>query len=256
MLARHPKAHAEQPFPCHAAVASCAEQEIDRFEGPFGLPARRPGQQRKAPKGVHLAEQLARVAMRAPERRCGRGSGDRLRNQHDAAASAHHLIGMDRVLDRRAAERLLPQPDASPPRQAARPPGLVGSRGRANSTTLISSTRPGRGAMIAMRSESLIASSMLCVTKITVLRSRCQIFSSSSCMYSRVCMSSDANGSSISRIDGIHRERARDAHALAHAAGQLARIARLEPAQADEPDVMRRRAGPARASGMRLRCKP
>ena len=44
---------------------------------------------------------------------------------------------------------------------------------------------------------------MLCVTKITVFGSRCQIFSSSSCMYSRVWTSSEANGSSISRIDGL-----------------------------------------------------
>src|SRR5712691_485684 len=64
--------------------------------------------------------------------------------------------------------------------------GFVGSRGRSNSTTLISSKRPGRGVMMATRSASLIASSMLCVTKMTVWRSRCQIFSSSSCMYSRV----------------------------------------------------------------------
>ena len=57
--------------------------------------------------------------------------------------------------------------------------------------------------MMAIRSESLIASSMLCVTKITVFGSRCQILSSSSCMYSRVWMSSEANGSSIRRIDGL-----------------------------------------------------
>src|SRR5262245_64690836 len=63
--------------------------------------------------------------------------------------------------------------------------------------------------------------------------------SSSSCITSRVCASSDANGSSISKIFGSMTS-ARKVHALLHAARQLVGIMMLEAGKADHLDEMRR----------------
>src|SRR5438105_4771960 len=59
--------------------------------------------------------------------------------------------------------------------------------------------RPGRADMTTTRSERYTASSIWCVTNTTVFFAAFQIRSSSACMTSRVCASSDANGSSIRR---------------------------------------------------------
>src|SRR5438093_1545673 len=61
-------------------------------------------------------------------------------------------------------------------------------------------TLPGRAAMTTTRSERYTASSIWWVTKRTVFFAAFQILSSSACISSRVCASSAAKGSSISRI--------------------------------------------------------
>ncbi len=63
-------------------------------------------------------------------------------------------------------------------------------------------TRPGRYVITTMRSESWIASVMLCVISSVVCFSCCWICSTLSPSSMRVCSSSDAKGSSISRILG------------------------------------------------------
>ena len=59
------------------------------------------------------------------------------------------------------------------------------------------------------------------VTMSTPIGLAAQMSSSSVCMRSRVSASSAPSGSSISRKVGLGGERAREADALAHAAGQL-----------------------------------
>ena len=68
--------------------------------------------------------------------------------------------------------------------------------------TLVPNPLPGERVSTTTRSDRNTASSTLCVTNSTVLRSRSQISSSSICMPVRVCASSAPNGSSISRIFG------------------------------------------------------
>src|SRR5215831_6044419 len=63
--------------------------------------------------------------------------------------------------------------------------------------------------------------------------------SNSSCITSRVCATSDANGSSISKIFGSMTS-ARKVHALLHAARELVGIMMLEAGKADHLDEMRR----------------
>ena len=67
----------------------------------------------------------------------------------------------------------------------------------------------------------------------TDLRFADQSSSSSFSISWRVWMSSAENGSSIRMICGIEDQRLRERHALAHAAGELVRIAVAEAAQAD-----------------------
>ena len=76
-------------------------------------------------------------------------------------------------------------------------------RGRARSMSTIRAMRPGRGVMATTRSASRMASVILCVTKITVFLSASQMRISSKPSSSRVMASSAANGSSISRTDGL-----------------------------------------------------
>src|SRR6516225_2482300 len=61
---------------------------------------------------------------------------------------------------------------------------------------------PGRADITAMRSARNTASWTSCVTKMTVLRERCQMRRSSPCIRLRVCASSAPNGSSIKRMRG------------------------------------------------------
>ena len=136
--------------------------------------------------------------------------------------------------------------------------------GAAASTSTVSCTRPGRRANTSTRSDRNTASSIWWVTNSTVLRPCSQMRSSSVCMISRVCASSAENGSSISRMSGIDRERAREVDALAHAAGELARIVVLEALEADQLQAGRacaaarpRRRGrrpPGRSWRCRARC--
>ena len=99
-----------------------------------------------------------------------------------------------------------------------------------------------------MRSESCTASVMLWVMSSVVCLSCCWICSTLSPSRSRVCSSSAANGSSISMIFGCAGQRARHRHALAHAAGELGRIAPLEAVEPDQRDEMPR---PLVALGLR-----
>jgi len=70
--------------------------------------------------------------------------------------------------------------------------------------------RPGRRAMTTTRSDRKTASSIWCVTKSTVFFAAFQMRSSSACISSRVCASSAAKGSSMSRIaESTARARAR-----------------------------------------------
>ena len=90
-----------------------------------------------------------------------------------------------------------------------------------------------------MRSHISTASSILCVTiRIDLIgmrpsthRSRRSVRS-----VSAVSTSSAENGSSISRIFGMHDQRAGEADALAHAARKLLRKGRFEAVEADEVD--------------------
>ena len=70
-----------------------------------------------------------------------------------------------------------------------------------------------------------------------------RIFRTRSSRSERVCASTDANGSSISRISGPVREPAGARHALLDAAGELPRVAVLEPGQADRSRACGRRRG-------------
>ncbi len=71
-----------------------------------------------------------------------------------------------------------------------------------NGMSMISFTRPGRVDSTATRSPMRIASSMLWVMKTIVRRFVSQICSSCSWRISRVCASTEANGSSINRTSG------------------------------------------------------
>src|SRR5262245_8017658 len=75
-------------------------------------------------------------------------------------------------------------------------------RGRGTSTLTMLLINPGRELITAIRSQSITASSMLWVTRITVFLSRSQMRKSSSRMTTRVCASRLANGSSISTTSG------------------------------------------------------
>jgi len=70
------------------------------------------------------------------------------------------------------------------------------------STATSALMRPGRAVMTSTREPRKIASSISWVTNSTVLRSRSQTRSSSSCINARVWLSSAPNGSSSSRIAG------------------------------------------------------
>src|SRR5581483_635124 len=83
---------------------------------------------------------------------------------------------------------------------------------------------------------------MLWVMKITVLRSRCQSSSNSSCKSWRVWASTAPKGSSISRIVGFTAS-ARQTGALLHAAGKLVRVVVFEIRQTDAPEIIARRTG-------------
>src|SRR5471032_1174621 len=75
-------------------------------------------------------------------------------------------------------------------------------RGRSDSMSMISATRPGRADITTTRSASTTASVIEWVTNSTVLGRSLQIRNSSSVISSRVSASSAPNGSSISRMSG------------------------------------------------------
>ena len=85
------------------------------------------------------------------------------------------------------------------------------------------SVAPGPTVSGTMRSASRTASSTSFVTITTVFWSRSQMASSSSCRVARVSASRRREGLVEQQHGRIGRERARDRHPLAHAAGQLGR---------------------------------
>ena len=119
--------------------------------------------------------------------------------------------------------------------RARRPGPAAAAR---SGTVMISCTMPFF--ITTMRSAISTASSRSWVTNRMVLRVRACSSNSSACMVSRVCASSAPNGSSISSTLGSIGERARDADALLHAAGQLMRAAVERIREADELEVARR----------------
>src|SRR6516164_2939965 len=99
--------------------------------------------------------------------------------------------------------------------------GSPTSRGRGRSTRKSLLIVPGLRVITRMWSESVIASSMLCVTRRQVFLARSQIRTISCCIMLRFCASSAAKGSSIRRICGL-----------------TARARAIETRQADEIDVV------------------
>src|ERR1700686_3225220 len=98
---------------------------------------------------------------------------------------------------------------------------------------------PGRYVITRMRSDICTASVMLWVISSVVCFNCCWICSTLSPSSSRVCSSSAANGSSLSKIFGPGG-RAGERHALAHAAGQFAWITVRETVEPDHSDEVTR----------------
>ena len=95
-----------------------------------------------------------------------------------------------------------------------------------------------------MRSPSASASLIECVMKMLVLRFSRTRRTNSARSFSPVSSSSDENGSSQQQDLRIHRERARDRDALAHAAGERVRIGVLVAFQAQAFEPLARDAQP------------
>ncbi len=100
--------------------------------------------------------------------------------------------------------------------------------------------RPGRAVITTMRWESRIASWRLCVTKTTVFRVRAQMPEEPLAHEEPRLLVERAERLVHEEDRRVEGERAGDGHALLHPARELARVARLEPA---EPDGLEERPG-------------
>ena len=170
----------------------------------------------------------------------------------------------ERRADAGAGEALVARPGA---RGAARPRGhlhvhaldqgaearvLRRGAGCGRSIGISLTTRPGLVEKISRRSHICTASSMLWVTSSTALIGSCPSPHSS-----RKSRAQGLGGQDVERRErlvheqdvGVHDQRAREADALAHAAGELARVGGLEAVEADEVDGLAASACASPAAG-------
>src|ERR1700755_2105220 len=101
--------------------------------------------------------------------------------------------------------------------------------------------------MTIPRSDIRTASSIACVTKMTVVRACSQICRSSSCMRWRLMASSAPNGSAPSKTRGRAAGAPGRPAPRLHAARELARVVVAEAGEADELEVLH---GPRLALGL------
>ena len=104
--------------------------------------------------------------------------------------------------------------------------------------------RPGRALITAMRSPSRIASSIEWVMNTMVLRSSGRSISCEQLLLQDFARLRVERGERLVHQQDrrIHRERAHQADALLHAAGELIGIVLLEAGEPDELEIVRRRA--------------